>query len=105
MKVNGPLFSQSASGTIANAITFSNRKSGQQVRFQRRQKDVATPLRTIQRNKFLNAVDRWNYKNYGIASAGFSFYGVDPTGFERKGTKEKMTGFNFFIKNFLISGE
>ena len=105
MKVNGPLFSQSASGTIANAITFSNRKSGQQVRFQRKQKDVATPLRIAQRNDFLNAVDRWNYKSYGIASAGFSFYGVDPTGFERKGTKEKMTGFNFFIKDFLLFGE
>jgi len=105
MKIKGPLFSQSVSGTIAQAFTFSNRKSGQQVRFQRKQKDVSTALRIAQRANFLNAVDRWNVKDYGISIAGFSFYGVDPTGFERKGTKEKMTGFNFFIKSFLLFGE
>jgi len=105
MKIKSPLFSQSVSGTIADAITFSNRKSGPQVRFQRKQKDVLTAPRTTQRADFLNAVDRWNAKDYGISVAGFSFYGVDPVGFERKGTKEKMTGFNFFIKSFLLFGE
>jgi len=105
MKIKSPLFSQSVSGTIADALTFSNRKTGQQVRFQRKQKDVLTALRIAQRGNFLNAIDRWNAKDYGIAIFGFSFYGVDPTGFERKGTKEKMTGFNFFIKSFLLFGE
>lgn len=38
VKIKGPLFSESASGTVADCMTFSKRKSGQQVRFQRKQK-------------------------------------------------------------------
>jgi len=49
MKIKSPLFSQSVSGTIADALTFSNRKTGQQVRFQRKQKDVLTAKNSSKR--------------------------------------------------------
>jgi hypothetical protein len=38
VKIKGALFSESASGSVTPCMTFSNRKSGQQVRFQRKQK-------------------------------------------------------------------
>jgi len=60
VKVNGPLLSKTASGSIAKRLTFSQRKSGQQVRFQRAQKDVITSNRTTQRAWFLSAVSAWN---------------------------------------------
>jgi hypothetical protein len=60
VKIIGPLHSDSASGGLASVLTFSNRKSGPQVRFQRKQKDVITTLRTAQRSKFSLAISWWN---------------------------------------------
>jgi hypothetical protein len=48
MRVNSPLFSQEAKGTIGDVITFSKRKTGQMARYQRKQKDVLTISRTEQ---------------------------------------------------------
>jgi len=59
VKITGPLHSDSASGTISDVLTFSNRATGQQCRYQRKQKDVITPLRTAQRFKFSLAKDWW----------------------------------------------
>jgi len=59
VKITGPLHSDTASGTIADVLTFSQRSSGQQVRYQKKQKDVITPLRTAQRFKFSMAKDWW----------------------------------------------
>jgi len=58
-KINGPLLSVKASGTIGPRLTFSVRKSGQQARFQRAQKDRITPNRTLQRAKFLLGLTMW----------------------------------------------
>ena len=41
-------------------LTFSQRKSGQQVRFQRAQADVITSTRTTQRGYFQTAAGWWN---------------------------------------------
>jgi len=60
MKLTGPLFSLEASGSVGPRLTFSKRKSGQQVRFQRAQKDVITPKRTAQRLKFNQGLLLWN---------------------------------------------
>ena len=51
-KVNGPLFSIAAHGTLGSAITFSQRKSSNQVRFQKIQKDFVSNARALQRIKF-----------------------------------------------------
>lgn len=58
-KINGPLFSIAARGTIAGALTYSKRKSGQQTRYQKKQKDVITPARTAHRAIFQEAKTYW----------------------------------------------
>ena len=59
-KVAGPLFSQEASGAMGPRLTFSQRKSGQQVRIQKAQADVTTAGRTTQRDYFSTAYAAWN---------------------------------------------
>ena len=59
VKVFGPLHSDSASGTIATVLTFSKRASGQQCRYQRKQKDKITAPRTSQRFKFNQGLLLW----------------------------------------------
>ena len=78
VKLTGPLFSNTASGTLADALTFSHRTSGAQVRTQRKQKDRVTALRTAQRAKFLLGLDLWrsmpdNERDYWklVESQGF----------------------------------
>ena len=51
--------SNRASGKIGERLVFSQRKSGQQVRFQRAQKDVETDARTTQREYYSTAVSWW----------------------------------------------
>lgn len=60
VRLKGPLMSMSASGSIGPRLTFSQRKSGPQVRFQRAQKDVVSVARTRQRDLFTEAVSAWN---------------------------------------------
>jgi len=60
MKISLPLMSADARGSIYSSLTFSVRKSGQQVRWQKKQKDVITPLRTAQRVKFNQGLLFWN---------------------------------------------
>lgn len=74
-KVTGPLLSETAHGTIAGTLTFSLRKTGQQVRFQRKQKDKITPLRTLQRDRFILALEAWRFWDYGLLQFGFSLFG------------------------------
>ena len=59
-KVKSPLFSLSASGMIGPRLTFSERKSGSQVRIQKAQKDRITPARTAQREKYSLGLDLWD---------------------------------------------
>ncbi len=74
-KLKGPLCSHSASGTIAGNLTFSDRKSGPQVRWQKKQKDVITAGRTAQRNKFLDCKTSWNLLDFGMQEFGFFLCG------------------------------
>lgn len=60
VKIKGPLFSNLASGSINNRLTFSQRSSGQQARYQKAQVDVVTSARTTQREYFDEAVGKWN---------------------------------------------
>ena len=59
-KLIGPIHSDSASGSVGDCLTYSQRKSGSQVRYQRKQKDVTTAKRTTQRTKFSLGLDLWN---------------------------------------------
>ena len=62
-KLKGPLFSNEASGSMGPRLTFSQRKSGQQVRFQKAQVDVITTDRTTQRDYFALGYAAWNTLN------------------------------------------
>jgi hypothetical protein len=105
MKIRGPLHSDKATGTIVDFLTFSLRKEGQLARYQAKQKDVLTSDRINQRNNFLSAIERWNTRDFGIAEFGFSFYGMNPEGFEQIAEGLNITGYNLFLKGFLLYGE
>jgi|GEM_PF-3181754 len=90
VKVKSPLLSQTASGTIAGVLTFSNRKSGQQVRTQKKQKDVITVARTEQRAKYLEAVSAWHLLTP-----------TEKSNWTRNAVGQNMTGYNLFISIFL----
>jgi len=60
VKLSGPLLSLAAHGTVGAALTYSGRASGAQVRFQKKQADVATSARTTQRGFFQKAVGWWH---------------------------------------------
>jgi hypothetical protein len=69
VKLFGPLHSDGASGSVGRPLTYSERKSGSQVRYQRKQKDVITSNRTTQRAKFNLGLELWtsmpgNEKDY-----------------------------------------
>lgn len=74
-KCTAPLHSLTASGTIAGNLTFSLRKTGQQVRWQKKQKDVITAGRTAQRNKFLIAKEMWPLYGFGKIEFGYNLVG------------------------------
>lgn len=74
-KVTGPLQSFSARGTIAGGLTFSERLSGQQVRWQRKQIDVSSPARLAHRALFLEGRDSWGLYDFGIQQFGFFLAG------------------------------
>ena len=63
VKLAGPLFSLQAKGSIGPSLTYSKRKSGAQVRFQKKQVDVATTARTTQRDYFTEGFTNWNTLN------------------------------------------
>jgi len=78
-RVRGPLLSESARGSFGPRLTFSDRKSGQQARYQRAQIDYENAPRKIQRDAFRNGITLWgsmptNEKNYWneIESKGYA---------------------------------
>ncbi len=60
VKINGPLFSLKATGSVGPRLTFSQRRSGPQVRFQKKQADVITADRTTERGFFNDGRTAWN---------------------------------------------
>jgi len=59
-KLEGPLLSHDAHGTLAGILTYSKRKIVKQVRFQRKQKDVVSTDRTTNRTFFQDGVTAWH---------------------------------------------
>lgn len=60
-KLNGPLLSLDAHGSVGRALTFSSRRSGAQVRFQKKQPDYENAARETVRNAYRWAIELWNY--------------------------------------------
>ncbi len=90
--VKSPLLSKSASGTIGENLTFSLRDTGQQVRFQKKQKDIFTVPREIQRTLYREAYEQWNLLD-----------SEDKTMWSRMAQNKKMTGYNLFLKTYLLT--
>lgn len=90
--VKSPLLSESASGTIADNLTFSLRDTGQQVRFQKKQKDIFTVPREIQRTLYRQAYEEWNL----LAPE-------DKIMWSKMASSKKMTGYNLYLKTFLLT--
>lgn len=58
-KVEGPLHSISAHGSFGPRLTYSHRKSGQQVRFQKAQINARSAAQLSERALFEQARDLW----------------------------------------------
>ena len=89
-KTNGPLISSTASGAIGQRLVFSQRRSGQQARFQKAQKDVITSDRTIHRSNYSAAVAAWNDLDL-----------ITKESFNSLAAGEAFTGYNLFVKLYL----
>jgi hypothetical protein len=101
MKLIGPLHSHQARGTIAGNLTFSQRKSGAQVRWQKKQKDVITPARTAQRDEFLSARDSWFILDFGVQEFGFFLCGGQLVDVMRLPAKKRAPQFACYVRDFL----
>jgi len=91
-KVRGPLLSQTAQGSIHKNITFSVRKSGQQVRFQNKQSDVITSARIFHRSNYRLSVNAWNILN-----------DAEKLDWKNLALRDHMTGYNLFMRYYLLN--
>jgi hypothetical protein len=101
MKITGPLLSQKAHGTVGDILTFSHRKEGQLARFQKKQKDVLSPARIIQRQKFENASLACRFFEYGDAIYGVALYGHEKSLYLEESKGQDLTGYNVCIKEYI----
>lgn len=90
VKCKNPLFSQKASGSIAHFLTFSERKSGQQVRWQKKQ--VVTAPSELQANT--QSLYRLIYARW------LSFNDSERAAYNEQANAQKlqMSGWNLFLK-------
>lgn len=101
MKITGPLHSASASGTFGGLLTFSERNSGSQVRFQRKQKDKITSNRTTQRNKFLVAKEMWQLNDFGVIQFGYNLAGGKDVSISSLPIEKRAPQFARFVADVL----
>lgn len=60
-KLRGPLLSNDAHGSLGRALTYSSRRSGSQVRFQKKQPDYENAARKTVRDAYRWGIELWNY--------------------------------------------
>lgn len=93
--------SESAQGSIAGVLTFSVRKSGQQVRYQRKQKNAPSADQIIARGVYSDARLAWHSMEFGVIQFGDQFFG-DSQEFENDlADGEGMSGFNIFVQYYI----
>jgi hypothetical protein len=95
-KIEGPLMSIEAHGSIGPRLTFSSRKTGQQVRFQNRQVDVKSAGQIDQRKLFFLAKAAW----HTLTSTQQENYNQIT-----KSQNLNMTGYNYFINQTIKSAD
>lgn len=92
-KPTSPLMSFQASGKIGQRLVFSVRSSGQQVRFQKSQKDIKTLPRLEVRSAYSSSVFDW-----------VSLPDIDKNIYVQRAKSLHMTGYNLFIKENISFG-
>jgi len=100
-KITGPLFSENASGTIAEFLTFSKRRTGQQVRWQKKQKDAGSVGQVAQRADFSTASVACRFFEYGVLSFGAGIFGAEKSIFDLAAAGKSVSGYNLCIEEFL----
>ena len=94
VKITSPLMSMSASGKIGERLVFSQRKSGQQARFQKAQKYKETPKRIASQSDYTKAVSLWNKLTQ-----------IQKDVFKERAKNLKITGYNLFVKENILMVE
>jgi len=89
-KTKGPLLSAQAKGKIGDRLVFSFRRSGQQTRFQKKNKNVKTGYQLLQRALYENGVLAWLCLS-DYAKLDYKITAQD----------ENYTGYNLFMRNYL----
>lgn len=100
-KLTFPLMSLSAHGTIAKNLTFSERKTGNQVRWQKKQKDVLTTARETQRNKFKSYREAWDMFDFGVQEFGYILAGGKEIEISRLPKNKRAPKYACFIRDWL----
>jgi len=101
-KTFSPLFSMSASGRFADLLTFSMRKTGSQVRYQRKQKDRLTAPRIEQRVRFLLARDSWHGLDFGSGQYGDILLGGRHVDFSMLPKNKLSPQFSRYVGDYLL---
>lgn len=102
-KATLPLMSESAKGTIGGVLTFSVRGSGQQVRFQRKQKNAPSAGQLAARSVYADACLAWYLMEYGVAQYGEVQYGDSVDFNNALAEGEGMSGFNIFVQDYILA--
>jgi hypothetical protein len=95
-KIEGPLMSIEAHGSIGSRLTFSSRKSGQQVRFQNKQVDTKSAAQINRRKAFFIAKNLW-FKISDAQRAKYNNYTIKH--------RLNITGYNLFIQRSMNLSE
>lgn len=90
-RVTGPLFSVTAKGTLADALTFQGGPSGVRVQKVPRHRDRDSNTQSIQRASFVSAVSQWHNLSEGTKAT-----------YEAEALQFHMTGYNRYIKLCLL---
>jgi hypothetical protein len=91
-KITGPLMSMTASGLVGARLVFSNKKTGQQVRFQRSNIDANSFDQKTNRAVYQDAVAEWN-----LLSA------AEKKVWKDQAVGRSLTGFNLFIQDYYMN--
>lgn len=101
VKIRSPLYSMSASGILRDRICFSNRKTYQLARWQKKQSDRKSTDQLDQRAKFSLALETIESRDFGCSVFGFSLFGIDVEGIKKIVSQKNMTWHNYLLKDIL----
>jgi len=102
-KTTLPLMSESAQGTIGGVLTFSVRGSGQQVRYQRKQKNAPSAGQLVARGVYADACLAWKALEFGTIQFGDFYFGDSEEFNNGLAEGEGMSGFNIFVQDYILA--